>query len=66
MAIFNLLFTVNLYHNFILRAEIIKCADWSTAATFNGNIKDMFFSPLDNYFTVWEMFMMTKENPQVS
>ncbi|CAG4963296.1 unnamed protein product [Parnassius apollo] len=46
------------------KAEIIKCADWSVAATINGNIKDMFFSPLDNYFTVWEMFMMTKENPQ--
>ncbi|KAL0895564.1 hypothetical protein ABMA27_011665 [Loxostege sticticalis] len=46
------------------KAEIVKCADWSVAATINGNIKDMFFSPLDNYFMVWEMFLMTKENPQ--
>ncbi|CAK1599988.1 unnamed protein product [Parnassius mnemosyne] len=46
------------------KAEIIQCADWSVAATINGNFKDMFFSPLDNYFAVWEMFMMTKENPQ--
>lgn len=47
------------------RAEIIKCADWSVAATIDGNYKEMFFSPLDNYFLVWEMFAMTKENPQV-
>ncbi|RVE49429.1 hypothetical protein evm_005941 [Chilo suppressalis] len=46
------------------KAEIIKCGDWSVAAVIEGNIKDMFFSPLDNYFMVWEMFMMTKENPQ--
>ncbi|KAM3966790.1 eukaryotic translation initiation factor 2A [Aphomia sociella] len=46
------------------KAEIIKCADWSTAATIEGNIKDMFFSPLDNYFMVWEMFVMTKDNPK--
>ncbi|XP_068628355.1 eukaryotic translation initiation factor 2A [Battus philenor] len=46
------------------KAEIIKCADWSVAATVNGNIKDMFFSPLDNYFAVWEMFMTTKDDPQ--
>lgn len=49
----------------IFRAEIVKCSDWSVAATINGNIKDMFFSPQDNYFTAWEMFIMTKENPQV-
>ncbi|XP_026323322.1 eukaryotic translation initiation factor 2A isoform X2 [Hyposmocoma kahamanoa] len=24
----------------------------------------MFFSPLDNYFMVWEMFVLTKDNPQ--
>ncbi|XP_026764409.2 eukaryotic translation initiation factor 2A isoform X1 [Galleria mellonella] len=46
------------------KAEIIKCGDWTTAATIEGNIKDMFFSPLDNYFMVWELFVMTKDNPQ--
>ncbi|KAG7304377.1 hypothetical protein JYU34_011317 [Plutella xylostella] len=46
------------------KAEIIKCADWSVAASINGNIKEMFFSPLDTYFMVWEMFAMTKENPE--
>lgn len=46
------------------KAEILKCVDWSVAATIEGNVKDMFFSPLDNYFMVWEMFLMTKENPQ--
>ncbi|XP_013167113.1 PREDICTED: eukaryotic translation initiation factor 2A-like [Papilio xuthus] len=46
------------------KAEIIKCADWSVAATINGNVKDMFFSPLDNYFAVWEMFLITKDDPQ--
>ncbi|CAH0747244.1 unnamed protein product [Diatraea saccharalis] len=46
------------------KAEIVKCADWKVAAIIEGNIKDMFFSPLDNFFMVWEMFMMTKENPQ--
>ncbi|XP_073945804.1 eukaryotic translation initiation factor 2A [Choristoneura fumiferana] len=46
------------------RAEVIKCADWSVAASIEGNIKDMLFSPLDNYFTVWEMFIATKELPQ--
>ncbi|KOB73753.1 Eukaryotic translation initiation factor 2A [Operophtera brumata] len=43
-----------------------KCSDWSVTAVIEGNIKDMFFSPLDTYFTVWEMFVMTKDNPQVS
>ncbi|CAH0698922.1 unnamed protein product [Spodoptera exigua] len=46
------------------KVEIVRCSDWSVAATINGNVKDMFFSPLDNYFTIWEMFVMTKENPQ--
>ncbi|CAG9575982.1 unnamed protein product [Danaus chrysippus] len=46
------------------KAEILKCADWSVAALIEGNYKEMFFSPLDNYFIVWEMFAMTKENPQ--
>ncbi|KAL4715260.1 hypothetical protein ACJJTC_007842 [Scirpophaga incertulas] len=46
------------------KVEILKCSDWSVTATINGNIKDMFFSPLDNYFMVWELFLMTKENPQ--
>lgn len=46
------------------KAEIIRCADWSVTATINGNIKDMFFSPLDNYFAIWEMFLITKDNPQ--
>lgn len=49
-----------------LRAEIIRCSDWSVAATIDGNYKDMFFSPLDNYFIVWEMFAITKESLQVS
>ncbi|XP_059049080.1 eukaryotic translation initiation factor 2A [Achroia grisella] len=46
------------------KVEIIKCADWSTTATIDGNVKDMFFSPLDTYFMVWEMFVLTKETPQ--
>ncbi|OWR46253.1 putative Eukaryotic translation initiation factor 2A, partial [Danaus plexippus plexippus] len=46
------------------KAEILKCADWSVAASIEGNYKEMFFSPLDNYFIVWEMFALTKENPQ--
>uniref|UniRef100_S4PJP5 Eukaryotic translation initiation factor 2A n=1 Tax=Pararge aegeria TaxID=116150 RepID=S4PJP5_9NEOP len=46
------------------KAEIIKCANWSVAATIDGNYKEMFFSPLDNYFIIWEMFAMTKDNPQ--
>ncbi|XP_063834256.1 eukaryotic translation initiation factor 2A [Ostrinia nubilalis] len=46
------------------KAEIVKCADWSVAATIDGNVKDMFFSPLDTYFMVWEMFLLTKENPE--
>lgn len=48
------------------RFEIVKCSDWSTAVKTEGNVKDMFFSPLDTYFTTWEMFAMTKDNPQVS
>ncbi|XP_045761274.1 eukaryotic translation initiation factor 2A [Maniola jurtina] len=46
------------------KAEIVKCADWSVAASIDGNYKEMFFSPLDNYFIVWEMFAITKDNPQ--
>ncbi|XP_047536402.1 eukaryotic translation initiation factor 2A [Vanessa atalanta] len=46
------------------KAEIIKCVDWSVAVSIDGNFKEMFFSPLDNYFIVWEMYAMTKENPQ--
>ncbi|XP_022826159.1 eukaryotic translation initiation factor 2A [Spodoptera litura] len=46
------------------KVEIVRCSDWSVTATINGNVKDMFFSPLDNYFTIWEMFIMTKEIPQ--
>nr|XP_049698607.1 eukaryotic translation initiation factor 2A [Helicoverpa armigera] len=46
------------------KVDILRCSDWSVTATINGNIKEMFFSPLDSYFTVWEMFLMTKENPQ--
>lgn len=46
------------------KVEIVRCSDWSVTATINGNVKEMFFSPLDNYFTIWEMFIMTKENPQ--
>ncbi|XP_072935820.1 eukaryotic translation initiation factor 2A [Epargyreus clarus] len=46
------------------KAEIVSCADWSVAATIEGNAKDMFFSPLDTYITLREMFVMTKDNPQ--
>ncbi|KAI5642236.1 eukaryotic translation initiation factor eIF2A domain-containing protein [Phthorimaea operculella] len=46
------------------KAEIVKCSDWSVSAAADGNIKDMLFSPLDTYFMVWEMFAMTKDNPQ--
>ncbi|XP_045510592.1 eukaryotic translation initiation factor 2A [Colias croceus] len=46
------------------KVEILKCADWSVTATIDGNVKDMFFSPLDTYFISWEMFFTTKDNPQ--
>ncbi|XP_053601637.1 eukaryotic translation initiation factor 2A [Plodia interpunctella] len=46
------------------KAEIIKCSDWSVVTSIDRNVKDMFFSPLDNYFMIWELFAMTKENPQ--
>lgn len=46
------------------KTEIVKCRDWSVVASIDGNIKEMFFSPLENYFMVWEMFAMTKENPE--
>ncbi|XP_041974244.1 eukaryotic translation initiation factor 2A isoform X2 [Aricia agestis] len=46
------------------KLEVIKCADWTVTACIEGNIKDMFFSPLDTYLQVWEMYAMTKENPQ--
>lgn len=48
------------------RAEILRCSDWTVVSTMEGSVKDMIFSPLDTYFTVWEMFIMNKENPQVS
>ncbi|CAH0722745.1 unnamed protein product, partial [Brenthis ino] len=46
------------------KAEIVRCSDWSVVATIDGNFKEMFFSPLDNYFIIWEMFAITKDNPQ--
>ncbi|XP_045513487.1 eukaryotic translation initiation factor 2A [Pieris brassicae] len=46
------------------KVDVLKCEDWSVTATIDGNIKDMFFSPLDTYFVSWEMFFTTKDNPQ--
>lgn len=45
-------------------AEVLKCSDWSVVVAVEGSVKDMLFSPMDTYFTVWEMFVMNKENPQ--
>ncbi|XP_050673371.1 eukaryotic translation initiation factor 2A isoform X1 [Leptidea sinapis] len=46
------------------KVEIIKCIDWTLAAAIDGNVRDMFFSPMDTYLTVWEMFLITKDHPQ--
>lgn len=48
------------------RSEIVRCSDWSTTASIDGNVKEMFFSPLDNFFMVWEMYAITKDNPEVN
>ncbi|XP_028028388.1 eukaryotic translation initiation factor 2A [Bombyx mandarina] len=46
------------------KSEIVRCSDWSTTASIDGNVKEMFFSPLDNFFMVWEMYAITKDNPE--